>query len=204
MNTYLEIAKRLKALADAGLTYSDNEFDLDRYTEISEISDKMITGLTGLTPKEIKDAFIHERSYPTPKVDIRAFVIKDNKLLMVREKTDGKWAMPGGWGDIGYSPNEVAVKETIEESGYQVKTKGLMAVSDKKRHNYPPSVYYVYKLFIECEIVGGKGTAGNETSDVGFFPEDNLPELSLNRNTKEQIALLFKQYRDPARKVLCD
>lgn len=153
---------------------------------------EILAKYTNMDASIIKDLFANETGYATPKVDIRAAVFLDKKILLVKEKTDGKWALPGGWGDIGLSPSEVAVKEVKEESGFDVKALKLIAVFDKKFHDHPPSPIHVYKLLIQCEIIGGLAAEGIETSAVQFFAESNLPPLSLPRNTEAQIQLAFK------------
>lgn len=152
----------------------------------------------------IKDLFASETGYATPKVDIRAVVFRDNKILMVRENTDGDWALPGGWGDIGLTPSEVAIKEVKEESGFEVKAIKLLGVLDKKFHPHPPSLYHVYKIFIQCEIIGGQPIEGIETSAVEFFAENELPTLSIARNTKTQIEMAFRNLKNPQEPVYFD
>jgi ADP-ribose pyrophosphatase YjhB (NUDIX family) len=164
----------------------------------------MLSLHTDINKTVIKDLFANETGYATPKVDIRAVVFKDNKILMVRENTDGNWALPGGWGDIGLSPSEVAVKEVKEESGFDVKVKKLIAVLDKKCHPHPPSPYHVYKMFIQCEIIGGKPQEGIETNAVEFFAENEIPSLSIARNTESQIQLAFKHLSNPEELVYFD
>jgi ADP-ribose pyrophosphatase YjhB (NUDIX family) len=137
-------------------------------------------------------------------VDIRAVVFRDEKILMVREKSDGGWALPGGWADIGFTPTEVAIKEVREEAGFEVQPVKLLAILDKKCHPHPPSPYHVYKVFIQCDIVGGKGKEGMETSAVSFFGENEWPELSVERNTDSQIKMLFEYLRNPLKPVQCD
>ncbi len=123
---------------------------------------------------------------------------------MVKEERDQVWSLPGGWGDIGLSPSEVAVREVKEESGFEVKATKLIGVFDKKCHPHPPSAYHVYKLFIQCEIIGGRAEAGLETSAVGFFAEDELPPLSVARNTESQIQLAFEQFHHSEQHVYLD
>ena len=201
---WLEWAKQLQSIAQAGLTYSKDIYDLERFEMIRDISVEMLSLHTDVSKTVIKDLFANETGYATPKVDIRAVVFKDNKILMVRENTDGDWALPGGWGDIGLSPSEVAVKEVKEESGFDVKAKKLIAVFDKKCHPHPPSPYHVYKMFIQCEIIGGKPQEGIETNAVEFFAENELPSLSIARNTESQIQLAFKHMRNPQEPVYFD
>lgn len=201
---WLDWAKQLQSIAQAGLTYSKDVFDLERFEEIRKISVEILEKHTGLEKGLIADLFANETGYATPKVDIRAVVFRDDKILMVRENHDGKWSLPGGWADIGFTPGEVAVKEVKEESGFDVKTVKLLAVTDYKRHPHPPSPYHVYKMFIQCEIVGGQAAEGVETSDVGFFGANELPPLSIPRNTKEQIELAFSFLKNPDQPVYFD
>lgn len=145
----------------------------------------------------IRDLFANEVGYATPKVDVRAVIFKNDCILLVKEKADGKWSLPGGWGDIGLTPSEVAVKEVREEGGFDVKAHKLLAVFDKKCHPHPPSPYHVYKFFIQCDIVGGQAREGIETDDVAFFSKDDLPPLSVERNTESQIQIAFQYLVHP-------
>lgn len=137
----LDIAKRLQAIAQAGITYSISDYDLERYNELQNISIDILKKLTDENVDKIKNLFTNETGYQTPKTDVRAVIFKDNKILMVKEKSDNSWSLPGGWSDIGYSPSEVVVKEVKEEAGLEVKAKKLLAVFDKKFHPHPPSLY---------------------------------------------------------------
>jgi ADP-ribose pyrophosphatase YjhB (NUDIX family) len=152
----------------------------------------------------IQLSFANETGYATPKVDVRGVVFENNKILLVKEKIDGAWALPGGWADIGYSPSEIAVKEIQEEAGFEVKPVRLLAVLDKKFHAHPPEPYHIYKIFIHCSIIGGSAQSGVETSEVRFFAENELPPLSVERNTEKQIQLMFEYLRDPNKKVILD
>lgn len=201
---WLEWAKQLQSIAQAGLTYSKDVYDLERFEMIRAISVDMLSLQTDVSTTMIKDLFANETGYATPKVDIRAVIFKDDKILMVKENTDDKWALPGGWGDIGLTPSEVAVKEVKEESGFDTKAIKLIGVLDKKCHPHPPSPYHVYKMFIQCEIVGGLPREGIETSAVGFFAENELPSLSIERNTESQIKLAFKHLHHPQEPAFFD
>jgi len=198
---WLEWAKELQSIAQAGLTYSKDVYDIERFEMIRNISIDIMSLHTNVNKTLIKDLFANESGYATPKIDIRSVVFKDNQILMVRENTDGDWSLPGGWGDIGLSPSEVAIKEVKEESGFDVKAVKLIAVLDKKCHPHPPSAYHVYKMFILCEIIGGEPKKGIETSEIQFFSEDELPKLSVARNTKSQIQMAFKHLYNPEANV---
>lgn len=186
-NEVLEYLKRVQAMAKTGLSFTENPYDVERYEELEHSTNRMISLISGTEQEEVKAYFESLDKYPTPKVDVRALIMKDGKVLMVREKTDQKWAMPGGWADIGVSPSENAVKEVWEETGYKVEVKRLLAVWDKRKHDHPPAMEYVYKLNFLCEIVGGDLNPGHETLGADFFEFEDLPELSVDRNTSEQI-----------------
>lgn len=201
---WLEWAKQLQAIAQTGLTYAKDVYDIERYEQLRQISVDILMNYTAVSHDLISLAFASDKGYATPKVDIRGVVFQDSKILLVREKLDGAWALPGGWADIGLSPSEIAVKEIKEESGYDVKPVRLLAVLDKKFHQHPPEPYHIYKLFILCEIVGGAAAAGVETSGVAFFQADALPQLSLERNTPAQIQTMFEFLHNPGKMVILD
>ncbi|MBU5466161.1 NUDIX hydrolase [Virgibacillus sp. MSJ-26] len=201
---WLDWAKQLQSIAQAGLTYSKDDYDLERFELIRELSVDMMSQQTDVPQEKIRNLFANETGYATPKVDVRAVVFKDEKILMVKEKAGGVWSLPGGWGDIGLTPSEVAVNEVKEESGFDVKAVKLLGVLDKKCHPHPPSPYHVYKIFILCEIVGGEAQTGIETNAVEFFAEDDLPPLSIGRNTESQIKLAFEYLHHPEKPVYFD
>jgi ADP-ribose pyrophosphatase YjhB (NUDIX family) len=201
---WLEWAKQLQSIAQAGLTYSKDVFDLERFQLIRDISVDMMSQHTNISKTIIKDLFANETGYATPKVDIRSAVFIGNKILMVKEKTDEKWSLPGGWGDIGLTPSEVAVKEVREESGFEVKATKLIGVFDMKCHPHPPYPYHVYKILIQCEIIGGEAKEGIETSAVGFFSKNELPPLSITRVTESQIQLAFEHLDNPLKPTYFD
>jgi ADP-ribose pyrophosphatase YjhB (NUDIX family) len=201
--TLLSIAKRLQSIAQGGIFYSDNKpFDRERYEEISELSVQILSNLTDEPIEKISNLFTQERDgYQTPKVDVRAVVFNElGEILMVKEKVDGCWSLPGGWADVGCTPAEVAVKEVKEETGLAVKTVRLLAVMDKRNYPHPPEGWYVYKIFILCEKVGGDILLDTtETSDIRYFSLGNLPPLSEPRNVYSQIKMMF-EYRDDVNK----
>jgi ADP-ribose pyrophosphatase YjhB (NUDIX family) len=194
---WLEWAKKIQAIAQIGLTYSQSIFDTERYQELREISTEIMAIQLQLEQSDILDLFSREIGYATPKVDVRASVFRDNQILLVKEKSDGCWALPGGWADVSSSPSESAVREVFEESGYYTRPVKLVAVYDLNKQGHPPHLFHIYKLFFQCEIIGGEATPSIETSDVGFFSEDNIPPLSLGRVMPHQITRLFEHYRQP-------
>ena len=201
---WLEYAKRVQALAQSGLTYAENSYDMERYQELSDISVKLMSEISDTSLEKVKELFTNEIGYQTPKTDVRAVIFKEDKILLVREKIDNCWSMPGGWADVGFTPAEVAVKETQEEAGLEVKPIRFLAVLDKKCHPHPPSPYHTYKLFIRCEVTGGNLQQGSETLDVQFFSRHELPELSTERNTLSQIQLMFSYLDQPEKETVFD
>lgn len=193
---FFEKLKRIQALSEIGLQYTDSTFDKERYEELQEISLQLLENLTEIPFEKIIPVIQEKNGYKTPKVDVRAVVFNEkNQILLIQEKVDGKWAMPGGWSDISYSPSEVAEKECFEEAGLKVKAVKLLAVLDKRKQNMPPAFEYVYKIFLLCEKLDDNISTGSETSDVGWFNEKEIPELSTPRNTAEQITMMFQYHR---------
>jgi ADP-ribose pyrophosphatase YjhB (NUDIX family) len=201
---WLDIAKRLEAIAQTGLAFTESDYDRERYEEIREIGHRIFHQYTEAPVDVIHDLFSRENGYPTPKVDVRGVIFRDNKILLIREKLDGLWALPGGWADIGYTPAEVAVKEVREEAGLEVIPVRLLAVLDKKLHAHPPSPLHVYKIFILCMETGGSLSPGMETTGAEFFSHDSLPPLSTDRNTIEQLNTMFSFNQDPLQQTLLD
>jgi ADP-ribose pyrophosphatase YjhB (NUDIX family) len=201
---WLEMAKRLQSVAQAGLEYSENKYDLDRYQQIRHMSLEIMQNFTDLTMEKLVGVFASEKGYQTPKVDVRGVVFRGDKLLMVKETIDGRWSIPGGWADVGLTPFEVARKEVQEESGLEVVPEKLLAVLDKKRHDHPPDLFHIYKIFILCRETGGILEGGMETSETGFFGPDEWPPLSEQRITMDQIKLMYAYKNDPLKAAGCD
>lgn len=201
---WLEWAKQIQAISQAGLEYSKDIYDLERFEQLRMMSVEILSEYTDVEEEKVKDLFANETGYATPKVDIRGVVLHDNKILLVQERIDGAWALPGGWADVGLSPKEVAVKEVKEESGLDVKPIRLLGVLDKKFHDHPPSAWHVYKMFILCEMMSGEPKSGMETLRVDFFEEDHLPKLSTERNTEKQIQWLFDLIKNGDKEVMLD
>jgi ADP-ribose pyrophosphatase YjhB (NUDIX family) len=201
---WLYIAKELQSIAQAGLTYGENKYDIERYSRLREISTSILHAYTGVPHEKIRILFAGETGYQTPKVDVRGVVFRKGKVLMVQESLDGLWSLPGGWADVNYSPFEIAVKEVKEEAGIDVKALRLLAVFDKMKHPHPPDIYHVYKLFILCTDSGQPVMPGMETTAAGWFGRDEIPELSGLRITREQILTMFEYYDNPEKDVMCD
>ncbi len=196
---WLEWAIRLQAIAQNGLEYAEgNHFDIERYNQIREITIEMMAYHGNMEKPFLLELFKRESGYATPKVDVRGVIFRDNQILLVKEISDGKWTIPGGWADVTETPREVVVREVKEESGYLVAPVKLLAIYDRSRHEHEPQFpFHIYKLFILCELLGGKAAASLETSDVSFFDEQALPELSVSRVTEAQIKRMFEHYRNP-------
>lgn len=189
---WLKWISEIQAIAQSGLTYSTCEFDKERYIRLREIIAELATHCSDQSLQSIKDIFLFEKGYATPKIDVRSYILKENKILLVKERADGLWALPGGWADVNESPSEAVIRETLEETGYEVSAKKMLALWDKLKHNHPPQWPHAYKCFFLCDIVSGEPTANLEISEVDFFDIDKLPPLSLHRITARQITRLHQ------------
>lgn len=192
---FLTWTKDLQSIAQAGLYYGKDVFDRERYEKIREISAQMMSEISDLDVGKVKDLFCNEIGYQTPKIDTRSAIFKNDRILLVREK-NGTWSLPGGWCDYNVSVAENAVKETREESGFEVKVIRLIAVQDRAMHNSPLYPYGVCKMFFECSITGGEFKENSETTAVDFFTENSLPDLAIEKNNEEQLKMCFKAHRD--------
>ena len=199
---WLTHAKRLQAIASTGLSFTKDEFDCQRYREVADIANSMLAEL-GSVPIERIVGLVSDfaKGYATPKIDVRGAVIEDGKILLVREKSDGCWTLPGGFADVGRSAAENVVKEMHEEAGIAVSARGLYAVRHKAKRPYDPDARDFYKLFFLCERRDTAGpVTGTETSAVGFFPRHCLPELSRGRVVASDIEAAFA-FHDGSMKV---
>jgi ADP-ribose pyrophosphatase YjhB (NUDIX family) len=196
---WLDWGRRLAAIAREGLTWSREPFDRDRYERVAAVADELLAGQAG--PRLATDALFPPGSgHPTPKVDVRAVIVRDGRVLLVRERTDGGWAMPGGWADPGLTAAQVAVKETDEEAGLAVRATRLLALWDRDAQGMEPYAHAVYKAYLSCEPLdpAAEPVPGAEALDAGWFEPAALPELSLTRNTAEQVRRLLALAADPA------
>ena len=190
----IDIAKEMEAIAQIGLHFCDDQFDRERYTRLRELAAELLANESNLSSREILEWTKTEFGYATPKVDVRAFVILANKVLLIRENADaGRWTLPGGWADVNESPAESIVREVKEESGYIVEPKLLLAVFDREKQGHPPAfLYHVYKMFFHCEIVGGSPQPSIESSESRFFEINLLPELSESRVLPHHIHKFYE------------
>jgi ADP-ribose pyrophosphatase YjhB (NUDIX family) len=188
----LDYAQKIRRIAQAGLAYTKDKYDRERFTILQDLSFEIMADCLELEKVDLAEIFSREIGYPTPKVDVRAAIFKQNKILLVKEKIDQQWALPGGWADAGLSVRENLIKEASEEAGAEIIPLNLIAVQDRDQHNKPPLAFAVYKIFVECKLVEFQFAENIETSTAQFFTVDNLPKLSKSRNTKEQIKLCFE------------
>jgi ADP-ribose pyrophosphatase YjhB (NUDIX family) len=206
----LSAVQRIHALSQTGLAYPQSDYDRERYEEIRNITLQILAEMSSVSIEHIIKLLPVESGYVTPKVDIRAVVFRGgNEILMAREKADNdRWAIPGGWADVGYSPFEVAEKEVMEETGLYVKATRLLAVFDKNKHGHPYEPWYVYKFFILCELTGGGELAEQtiETSGAAWIRFESAASLPLStyRVTPEQLETIFGFAVEPDLPVLCD
>lgn len=194
-NSIIDIAKKVRTISEIGLLYSTNDFDKERYSELKILSEQMMDATHHFSPYSASSLYNPTIDYPTPKVDIRALVLnKQNEILMVQERADSCWSLPGGWADIGATPSEVAIKEVLEETGLEVECFSLAAVFDKRVHPHPPEPYYVYKLVFYCRIKDSSPLTVKPAFDVldaGWFNINALPALSENRILPSQVATVY-------------
>lgn len=191
-NATIQLINRLKAIANMGLLYATNEYDKERYLELESISLQLLEQASGIHSGMLKEYFSPVKDYPTAKVDIRALILStDKKILLVQEQADGKWSLPGGWADIGFSPTETVIKECKEETGLDVEVQQLVAVFDKKMHAHPPQNVYVYKMIFHCTAITETINTGFDVLNAQYFNMNELPPLSEDRILASQIQLVY-------------
>ena len=177
------LAQRIQAIAQTGLAFDPNPYDRERYESLREIAVELMGGDASLDT-----TFRAETGYATPKVDTRSIVLRDGKVLLVREAADGLWCPPGGWADVGDRPSHAAEREVFEETGLEVEAVRLLGIWDRNLHGHPPRPFHAYKLFFLCEERGGRLQTSSETLEVGFFEPTELPPLSIDRVVPIEIA----------------
>ena len=193
---WLEWAREMQALSQTGLTYSKDEYDTQRYKRFTEIAAEIVQCHSDLQKDVLVNNFLAHLGYATPKIDVRGAVIRDGKILLVQERTDEKWCMPGGWADVGEIPSEMVEREVWEESGFKVKTKKVIAVYDTNRDGRQLEFFHAYKIIFLCEIIDGYARISNETMGVDFFDFDNLPPLSTSRTNTQHLTEILAHLMD--------
>ena len=196
MEKWLKWAMEIQATAQSGLAYTDNAYDTERYERLRQLSAEIIAEKSNIPLGKVKDLFCNETGYQTPKLDTRAAVFKEGKILLVHEK-NGTWSLPGGWCDVLQSVRTNTVKEVKEETGLDVKAVRLIALQDRNKHNVPVYAYGVCKVFVLCELIGGEFTENVETTEIAFFDVENLPaNLAKEKTTAQQIKMCFEAYEE--------
>ena len=197
MSSVLDLSRRLLALSQTGLHFTAEEYDRERYREIGDIATRLLELQSSVAAQAVRQAWFVEDGYATPKVDVRGAIFRDNRVLLVRERVDNKWTVPGGWADVNDSPSSAILKEIEQESGFTARVLKLAAIYDRNKRNHPAYLFHSWKLFFVCEITGGEARTSYETTGVEFFPLDALPELSTGRSNAEQIRRMHQHYLDP-------
>lgn len=196
MEKWLKWAIEIQSLAQAGLTYTDNVYDIERYERLREIAAEIIEEKSNISLEKVKDLFCNENGYQTPKIDTRAAIFKDDKILLTHEN-NGTWAMPGGWCDVLESVKSNTKKEVKEETGLDVETIKIISIQDRNKHNKPIYAYGVCKIFVLCNIIGGEFIENIETTEIKYFSLDEIPNnLAEEKTNNEQIEMCFKAYKD--------
>lgn len=196
MEKWLKWAIEIQSLAQAGLSYTDNVYDIERYNRLREISAEMIAEKSKINLDQVKDLFCNETGYQTPKIDTRAVIIKDSKILLTHEN-NGTWSLPGGWCDVLESIKSNTIKEVKEETGLDVEATKIISVQDRNKHNKPIYAYGVCKVFVLCNVLGGEFIENIETTEIKYFSLDEIPiNLAEEKTNRDQIEMCFKAYED--------
>ena len=196
MEKWLKWAIEIQSIAQAGIEYSNNVYDTERYERLREISAEMINEKSDISLDKVKNLFCNEIGYQTPKIDTRAVIFKDNKILLTHEK-NGTWSLPGGWCDVLESVKSNTLKEVKEETGLDVETIKIIAIQDRNKHNKPIYAYGICKVFVLCNVIGGEFIEKIETTEIAYFSIDEIPDnLAEEKTNKEQIEMCFKAYND--------
>ncbi len=193
----LDWARKVRALAQSGLAFTRDPFDRERYHELQDLAAALLAGALEIPIERARGSWDAEHGYATPKVDVRGAIFEDERVLLVRERSDGKWTLPGGWADVNDAPSAAVAREIREESGYEARAVKLAALVDRRRHPHPPAIHHIYKLMFLCERIGGEPAGGTETDAVDFFPVRALPELSTGRILAPQIERLYAHHLHP-------
>lgn len=194
------LAQRIRCITQIGLTYGKDDYDLERYAELQSIAHELLAHISQKSTDEISSFFSDEKGYPTPKVDVRGALFLEGKILLVQEKSDGNWTLPGGWADQGLTPTENVLREIYEESGFVATNPRLVALVDRSCHAYKPQyIHHLYKLFYLCDIEKAPESfdENTEIQAIGFYSLEEIPPLSEERVLREDIERLFAFYKNP-------
>lgn len=201
---WLRWAREIQAISQTGLAFSTNEYDTQRYTRLAGIAAEMIAANSEFPGEQVLSSFLGQLGYATPKADVRGAVLHQGKILLVQERSDERWCLPGGWADVGESASAMVIREVYEESGLTVKPYKLAGVFDGNRAQLPHELFHAYKMIFLCTIVAGEPQAGDETMAAGFFAFDALPPLSSNRTGPRHLAEVQAHMYDPQRPTAFD
>jgi ADP-ribose pyrophosphatase YjhB (NUDIX family) len=201
---WLEWAREIQSLGQTGLTYSQNDYETERYERLIEIAAEIVQEHSNLEKDSLVENYLRQPGYATPKVDVRGAVVREGQILLVQERSDERWCMPGGWADVGEIPSEMVVREVWEESGFQVTPRKVVGVFDANRSGQPIEFYHAYKVVFLCETVGGEPRPSNETLAVDFFSFDDLPPLSWERTNERHLAEVRAHIENPQRPAAFD
>ena len=196
---WLDWARRIQSISQTGLEFANNEYDVERNLKLQKIAAEIVAEYSSIKEDKLIEIFAHQAGYATPKVDVRTAIVEDNKLLLVKEISDGKWAMPGGWADVGDVPSKAAEREAKEESGYDVEATKVIGVYDANRRPGRLELFHAVKIVYLCKKIGGDAAPSFETPEVKFFSFDDLPELSANRTNQKHINHIIEHLKDPLR-----
>lgn len=196
MDKLIKWAMEIQSLAQAGLAYTNNVYDIERYERLREISAEIIEEKSNINLEKVKDLFCNETGYQTPKIDTRAVIFKDDKILLTHEN-NGTWSLPGGWCDVLESVGSNTIKEVKEETGLDVENIKIISVQDRNKHNKPIYAYGVCKIFVQCNIIGGEFIENIETTEIKYFSLDEIPNnLAEEKTNREQIEMCFEAYKN--------
>ena len=201
---WLEWAREIQALSQTGLTYSETEYNIKRYRRLMEIAAEIVQTHTGLPIEPVLENFLVQPGYATPKVDVRGAMVRDGQILLVQERCDDRWCMPGGWADVGECPSRMVVREVWEESGFEVEARKVIGFYDANRSGTPLKFYHAYKIVFLCEIVGGEARPSDETLAAEFFSFDDLPPLSSERTNERHLREVLAHLQDHDRPAAFD
>jgi ADP-ribose pyrophosphatase YjhB (NUDIX family) len=203
-NLWLKWAREIQSIAQTGLAFAPNHYEEERSKRLMEVASEILENYTNLTKEDTLKVFLKQPGYATPKIDVRSAVIKEGKILLVQEAQDKRWAMPGGWADVGDLPSEVAIRETKEESGFDIGLNKVIGVFDANRRGRPLEFFHAFKIIFLADLIGGEPRTSFETLAVEFFDFDNLPPLSKARTNEKHLKEIQEHLQDPTRRAYFD
>lgn len=190
---FAKAIQRMLAITDIGLTYSKDPYDRERYEDLRQILWSVLQDQTELDQEELTAILKPTGSYATPLMDVRAWIVQNQKICLVRGQGEDTWALPGGFGEVGYSPKENIRKEVQEETGFSAEVGSLLAVFDTNRFQLQNKQYA--KFVFDCQLLDGHFQENQEIAELEFFDIKNLPPLSEKRITQEQMEILWQVYQ---------